>query len=307
MTQGSIPVVDAFERSVHTVAGVIEPEPRTPLSLAARWVRSLSGDSGRLAQYCRRHRIPYIYLRRDDTRLAAWLAARRPDLLAVYSVPLLLREEVYALPRHGSVNLHLSLLPRYRGPNPLFWTYHDFDLDGGLTVHAIDAGEDTGPIMAQHRSRIPLGASVEEVIEQAVRVGAAALCRVADQIGDGTAEPRVQPHESPTARARNVTRDEVRYLIDWENLTLEHTYHLLRGYLREFDLLPALPRRPLEYWAATGYDSQSAQAPPGVIYAEGGRTYLACSGGRVELERRRSRLRQRFRTNAATIATPRPR
>jgi methionyl-tRNA formyltransferase len=83
------------------------------------------------------------------------LAGYRPDLLVIYGFNWILPPAVFGLPRFGAINIHTSLLPRYRGPAPVLWAIRHGDPDIGVTVHRIDEGIDTGPILAQ-RGGIPL-------------------------------------------------------------------------------------------------------------------------------------------------------
>ena len=81
----------------------------------------------------------------------AMLAAYRPDLICVVCFPQILPQSLLDLPRFGCLNLHPSLLPAYRGPQPLFWiAYHDERITG-TTLHMIDRGLDTGAIVSQAR------------------------------------------------------------------------------------------------------------------------------------------------------------
>jgi methionyl-tRNA formyltransferase len=82
-------------------------------------------------------------------RLAPLLRACDPDLLLCLAFPWLIPDEALAVPRLGAVNTHPSLLPRYRGPNPLGWAFRNGDAEVGLTFHRMSGEFDTGPILAQ--------------------------------------------------------------------------------------------------------------------------------------------------------------
>jgi methionyl-tRNA formyltransferase len=87
-------------------------------------------------------------------RLAPLLQACDPDLLLCLGFPWLLPPEALAVPRFGAANMHPSLLPRYRGPNPIGWAFRNDDAELGLTVHRMDESFDTGAILAQ--AAVPL-------------------------------------------------------------------------------------------------------------------------------------------------------
>jgi methionyl-tRNA formyltransferase len=83
------------------------------------------------------------------SRLAGMLRSLEPDLIFTTGFSWKLPPELLAMPHLGSVNAHPSLLPRYRGPNPLFWHFMNGEVQGGLTMHRMDADFDTGPILVQ--------------------------------------------------------------------------------------------------------------------------------------------------------------
>lgn len=88
-------------------------------------------------------------------RLATLLAPLAPDLILSTGFKWRVPPAVLALPPLGVVNFHLGLLPERRGPNPVGWAFREDDPAVGLTVHRMDEGFDTGPILAQ--SRVPVG------------------------------------------------------------------------------------------------------------------------------------------------------
>lgn len=91
--------------------------------------------------------------------LAKSIAGHRPDLLVVYGFSWKITAAVRKMTRLGAINIHPSLLPRYRGPAPLLHAIRNGDPDIGLTVHWMDEGFDTGPVLAS-RGGIPLAEEV---------------------------------------------------------------------------------------------------------------------------------------------------
>jgi methionyl-tRNA formyltransferase len=91
--------------------------------------------------------------------LADALAGYRLDLLVVYGFNWKLPAVVLDTPRFGVLNIHTSLLPRYRGPAPVLWAIRNGDPETGLTIHRMDERFDTGPILAQ-RGGVPLDEDV---------------------------------------------------------------------------------------------------------------------------------------------------
>lgn len=70
--------------------------------------------------------------------LERWIRDLNPDLICVYSISELLRENIYRIPGYGTINLHPSLLPKYRGPNPYFGILLNAEPESGVTIHYID-------------------------------------------------------------------------------------------------------------------------------------------------------------------------
>ncbi|AFE08805.1 methionyl-tRNA formyltransferase [Corallococcus coralloides DSM 2259] len=90
-----------------------------------------------------------VLLVSERAHLTPRLAGLKPDLLLCFFFPWRLPPEALALPRLGAVNVHPSLLPRYRGPCPLGWALREDARELGLTFHRMDASFDTGPVLAQ--------------------------------------------------------------------------------------------------------------------------------------------------------------
>jgi methionyl-tRNA formyltransferase len=140
------------------------------------------------------------------------LRALAPDAIVVWSYSMVLPETVLSIPPRGAVNVHGGLLPEYRGPHVLQWALINGERETGVTLHYVDAGIDTGPLIAQ--SRIPIAADDDAVsVKEKMAVTGAALLRTWwPRIADGTA-PRTPQDES---RARRwPARKSVDGLIDW--------------------------------------------------------------------------------------------
>jgi len=111
-----------------------------------------------LLQLATRHEIP-IHQIGDvkDPAALSWLESLSPDLIITACFPFILPPEWLDLPRLGALNLHPSLLPAYRGPQPLFWQLWNGERNTGVTLHWMDVGVDTGDIAAQARVDLPDG------------------------------------------------------------------------------------------------------------------------------------------------------
>src|SRR5438128_3604782 len=89
-----------------------------------------------------------------------------PDLICIATFPAVLRRELLQLATGGGINVHSSLLPRHRGPDPLFWTYLNDDRQTGVTIHWLDERVDAGPILLQREISLARGRPVLEVYHE---------------------------------------------------------------------------------------------------------------------------------------------
>lgn len=242
ITQGMSPVIPAFLRSEHRIIGIAEDAPRV---VPSAWKQKLLGlyvilnKTENLRSFCLKKNIPYFYISNENQDIfGAWLRSKNPDLIAVYSMSHLLNEKIISIPNCGVVNLHSSLLPSYRGPNPFFWIYYNMEKYGGVTVHYISKGEDNGDIIFQERYGIPPGSDGPKLNEKMIKtIGAPLLIRAIDAIERGDAPKIIQPVQSPTARAGNILSGEQKNIIDWDKWDIERIWHVLRGYAKYMDLI----------------------------------------------------------------------
>jgi methionyl-tRNA formyltransferase len=158
------------------------------------------------------------------------LAALKPDLICVACFPHLLPGALLQVPHRGALNVHPSLLPRYRGPFPLFWVFHDGLEQAGVSVHLMDTGADSGPIVLQEVVRLPDGIGYDQAERHCSDEGARLLVEAARLVATGLAAPRAQerglvswapaPRDDdfvvtpdwPARRAFNF----IRGLVDWQ-------------------------------------------------------------------------------------------
>lgn len=122
----------------------------------------------------------------------ATLRALRPDAACVACWPRRIPAALLTLPPHGFLNLHPSLLPNYRGPEPLFWVLRD-GAQPGVTVHFMDAALDTGDIAAQAPLGLPDGVSLAQAERRCAEAGGRLLIDVLAQLAAGTLQRRPQP------------------------------------------------------------------------------------------------------------------
>lgn len=217
----------------HTVVGVVEGGGRGAVTVFGRAKKLLSQVKsdlvGRpsLRRDARKLSAAYMFLDKNSRKVfPAFLNKVQPDILCVASLSMLLPNEVLAIPRHGAINLHPSKLPKYPGPFPWFWQYYDCELEIGVTVHALDANEDTGPILKQDSIKIEIGTDIFKAMNLVAPVGARLIADALDEIEAGSATYTPQQSHGHF-RARLVERDEK--LVEWDSWPIERVWHFLRG------------------------------------------------------------------------------
>ncbi len=145
--------------------------------------------------------IPVLAVGALGTEASSAIAAYAPDLLAVSCFPHRFPAHLLALLPLGVLNLHPALLPRGRGPDPLFWAFRAPDPAragaGGVTIHLMDRGLDSGPIVAQGRVPLTDGMSARELELHAAALGANLLVAAIGALAAGTA--KIVPQDEATA------------------------------------------------------------------------------------------------------------
>lgn len=238
ITQGVSNVFESVIESGHEVVGIVEcartKEPNSFLKAMggafAGIYYSFTSNPLNLKTFSKKLKIPYYYFKKGDSEnLEKWMKNLQPDLIVVYSMSHLLKENIFSIPKFGTINLHYSYLPEYRGPAPLFWEYYDYVLNPGVTLHYINKGEDTGDIIFQEKIPINPGEKLEEVVQKLSLTGIKFLLKVMDTIESGDV-PRVkQSVTTPTVRASKIKPDEYNELIRWNEWDVERVFHFLRG------------------------------------------------------------------------------
>lgn len=140
------------------------------------------------------------------------------DLYVTAAIGLILPVEVLALPPRGCLNVHASLLPRWRGAAPIAAAILHGDAETGVTLMQTDEGLDTGPIVAQARCSIRSDDTTERLTPRLAQLGAELLVDTLPRWLAGEIEPQPQPEEGVTFAPRLTKRDG---LIDWRQPALQ--------------------------------------------------------------------------------------
>jgi methionyl-tRNA formyltransferase len=206
----------------------------------------------------------------------------RPDLIFSFYYRRLLSQAILAVPPFGAINLHGSLLPKYRGRAPLNWVLARGETATGVTLHYMDARADHGDIIAQRVVPIAVEDTALTLSRKLTAAGRTLLAEMYPLIVAGRA-PRVpQDHSAATKFARRTPADG---LIDWSRSAWQ-IYNLIRAVTRPFPGAFTLwGDRKLFLWSARPPGERTCEAPPGTILGvrNGGALEVATGDGILEV------------------------
>ncbi len=150
--------------------------------------------------------------RARDEEFIAELRNLQPDLIVVAAYGQILPPAILDLPHHGCLNVHTSLLPKYRGAAPIQWAILDGEAETGVTIMKMDVGLDTGDILTQVTTPIALEDNAQKLHDRLALMGSELLVKTIPDYVAGRVVPRPQPAEGATY-ARKITKEDGR--LDW--------------------------------------------------------------------------------------------
>ena len=193
-------------------------------------------------------------------RLASW----RPDVMVVVAYGLLLPQAVLDVPRLGCLNIHASLLPRWRGAAPIQRALLAGDRETGITIMRLEAGLDTGPMLSRQALPIAPNETGGSLHDRLARLGGGLIVEALDRLQAGTAHFEPQDDAAATY-ARKLAKSEA--LVDWTQPA-----EALERQVRAFDPWPVAETRldgqQLRIWRAHAA-AAGASAAPGTVLSSG--------------------------------------
>lgn len=210
----------------------------------------------------------------------AELAALHPDLVIVVAYGLILPPAVLAMPRLGCINVHASLLPRWRGAAPIQRAILAGDTETGVTLMQMEAGLDSGPLLASRSCAIGAADTGGQLHDRLAQLGARLLEDSLGAIEQGSLTARVQDEAQVTYAAKLDKREA---MIDWSRPAVE-----LGRQVRAFNPWPVAETRyagrQLRVWEAGVVASAAPGQPPGSVVQTGKQGIdVACGSGVLRL------------------------
>jgi methionyl-tRNA formyltransferase len=221
--------------------------------------------------------------RARDPAFLEELTGLKPDLAVVAAYGQLLPTVLLRLPSWGCLNVHASLLPKYRGAAPIQWAMLNGDAGTGVTIMKIDEGLDTGDLLSARATPIHDTENAQQLHDRLADLGAALLLETIPRYVSGDLLPRAQPVVG-VSYARKITKEDGRLQWSRPARELSRRVRALIPWPGAYTYLPTAPKPTLlKVWQAGVSDREGG--PPGMVLEAGPQGILvACAGQSLCLE-----------------------
>ena len=204
----------------------------------------------------------------------------QPELIVVAAFGQFLSKEILELPKYGCINVHASLLPKYRGAAPIQYAIIKGEKESGVTIMQMDIGMDTGAMLDKVVVPIAENTTMGELHDVLREQGAALLLQVIDKIAAGTAV--AEPQDDAQATYATLLDRSMEH-IDWSK-TAQEVHNLIRGFNPAPSTFTKLPNgKSLKIWGSKMTDKNSAAAAGTVIATGKHSFFVACGEGVLEI------------------------
>jgi methionyl-tRNA formyltransferase len=268
----SLPALEALQAAGHTLVGVFS-QPDRPAGRGRKLQRSA------VAQRAVDLGLPLFQPTRLDAAAQALLRELAPAAIVVVAYGLILPQAVLDIPPLGCINIHASLLPRWRGAAPIARAVEYGDSQTGICIMRMDAGLDTGPVIARAVADIGAMETTDELQRRLALLGAELLVRTLPEWAAGRLRAEPQPTEGATY-ARKLGKEEAR--LDWQAPARQ-----LARQVRAFNPTPVawtqLDGERIRIWNARALSLPTPLAPGTVLAVESGSLRVATGDGILEV------------------------
>jgi methionyl-tRNA formyltransferase len=266
----ALAALDTLERLGVTPVAVVVPAIRSGADVNMVAARARDKSMRLLVQPRRKDLSPFLDI----------IQSLKPDEMLVWSYPMLLPPELTSLAAKGAFNIHSGKLPEYRGGHVMIWALINGERESAATLHRVDAGIDTGPVVAEERFPIASDDDIASLQGKLAVAGTALLTKWWPAIADGTA-PQTPQDESRARYYRMRTPDDG--LIDWGQSNVQ-IYNLVRALVAPWPGAHTwLGGSKLVFRRVTPIDSEGVSAPGTVLQLAANQARIACGTGSVEV------------------------
>ena len=181
---------------------------------------------------------------RKNTEFIETIKALEPDVICVVAYGKILPKSILEIPKYGCINIHPSLLPKYRGPAPIQWAVLNGDKTTGVSIMYLDEGMDTGDIILQEETTIGEKETTGELWGRVSIIGANLIVTALEQIEAGTVQRTKQEGEASIAP---MLEKEISK-INWEEQSGEQIRNLVRGLNPIMGTYSYLDGKKIKFW-----------------------------------------------------------
>ena len=204
----------------------------------------------------------------------------QPELIVVAAFGQFLSKEILELPKYGCINVHASLLPKYRGAAPIQYAIIKGEKESGVTIMQMDIGMDTGAMLDKVVVPIAENTTMGELHDALREQGAALLLQVIDKIAAGTAV--AEPQDDAQATYATLLDRSMEH-IDWTK-SAQEVHNLIRGFNPAPSTFTKLPNgKSLKIWGSRLTEKKSEAAAGTVVEAGKHSFFVACGSGVLEI------------------------
>jgi methionyl-tRNA formyltransferase len=273
--QFAVPTLQALIAAGHEIALVVS-QPDRPVGRSQQLTPPPVKETARAAglEVTQPEKI------KNNAEFRARLEAIAPDAIVVVAYGRLIPPWMLSLPRLGCINLHASLLPKYRGAAPIQWAVAMGETVTGNTTMLLEEGLDTGPILLQQEIPIAPGQTAAELFDVLAKAGAPLVVKTLAGLDDRTITPRRQDDSGATL-APILTRDDGR--MDFEKYTARELWNRWRGFQPWPGAFSFLNGRKLIFTglleATPPYPNDLSVGKPGELHFATNWLFLTCAQG----------------------------
>lgn len=213
---------------------------------------------------------------RENEEIIEKIKEMSPDVICVVAYGRILPKEILDIPKYGCINVHPSLLPKYRGSAPIQWAILNGDEKTGVTTMYLDEEMDSGDIILKEEVTIDKDETAGELWDRLSKIGADLLVETLEQIENGTATREKQGNDFTIAPMLEKSQAK----IDWENKTAREIKNLVRGLNPIMGAYSELNGKKIKFWKVDtitteefiekyqefkGYEYRFSEIEPGTI------------------------------------------
>ena len=180
-----------------------------------------------IKQYCIKLNIPvFQFTKENNKKIFEEVSKTKPDAIIIASYGVILPKKVLEIPPLGCINIHPSMLPKYRGPSPIPSTILNGDYNSGVTLMKLDTGMDTGPIIAQEKFLIDPSHNASDLTKKLFSLGGKLLTKILPDFASGNIQVTPQNDKKATTTLKIKKTDG---LIKWSN-TSEYIKNQIKAF-----------------------------------------------------------------------------